>query len=145
MQMRPAQRLVLWLCATVLGFQGSVLARGGLVQCTDARGSARLEWLCAKDAEGHCERTCSPTDDGGHSQDDSQPCDDRPVQSDLRAADRSPVKQGVPLIPLPDCVGSVPACRVVLLGCAARVPAAAAHARGAPPGLSDLRTIVIVV
>ncbi len=142
MQIRPAQRLVLWLCVTVLGIQGTVLAGGGLVQCTDAHGIARLEWLCSKDAAGHCERVCTPTNDGGHSQDESLPCDDRPVQSDLTAVDRGAAKQGVPLTPPPAWVGFVP-CRVASRCFAALVPAATA--RGAPPGLANLRTVVLVV
>ncbi len=140
-QTQGSQRLVVWLCAVIIGLHSSVLARGGVVQCTGADGEARLEWLCAKDSAGHCEQVCAPTGDDDHS--DPLPCDDRPLQGHVTTIDRSPAKSGIALIAMPACIGFVGDLQPATPpGAVATYRAAACRA---PPSLAGLRTVIILV
>jgi hypothetical protein len=65
---------VSWICAIALGMVG-VLYQGGLVLCTNADGSVRIEWACDGGDEG-----CSETPSGETA--GSQPCRDSTLESD---------------------------------------------------------------
>ena len=139
------RNFVLWLCALSVSISSGVLVHG-LVQCTSADGTTRVEWMCSTDLMGHCESSCDvmPRDHGADEHSQSAPCDDAPLKKEAAVASRPCDRTDGEFVMM---TLALPASTVALPGWTGSVfsPGPRAVTSKPPPSLRSLRSIILLV
>ena len=136
-------RLIAVICVLTTGLHA--VAGGLVVQCQESDGTSHLEWGgCGRDDAGRCIKPCGPQPPEDPESGTSNPCEDRPVKTDVDTATvRSAASSVTFELPLPTfAVITFP---IDPLPPNILVRWMEFRAAAPPPAMASIRTIVMLV